>query len=70
MKKTARSMSNHCGIKADWLKWIYQQKQYEQEREKEGRKMDYAGVAARIMELCGGNGNVSSVTHCAARLRL
>lgn len=32
--------------------------------------MDYAGVAARIMELCGGNGNVSSVTHCATRLRL
>lgn len=32
--------------------------------------MDYAKVAADILELCGGNGNVSSVTHCATRIKL
>lgn len=32
--------------------------------------MDFVKAAAEILELCGGNANVSSVTHCATRLRL
>lgn len=32
--------------------------------------MEHVKAAAEIMELCGGSGNISSVTHCATRLRL
>lgn len=32
--------------------------------------MEHAKAAAEILELCGGNENISSVTHCATRLRL
>lgn len=32
--------------------------------------MEYKKAAVEILELCGGNGNISSVTHCATRLRL
>lgn len=32
--------------------------------------MEHAKAAAEILELCGGSNNVSSVTHCATRLRL
>ena len=32
--------------------------------------MDYTKTAEEILKLCGGNGNISSVTHCATRLRL
>ena len=32
--------------------------------------MDYTKAAEEILELCGGKGNISSVTHCATRLRL
>lgn len=32
--------------------------------------MEHAKAAEEILELCGGNGNISSVTHCATRLRL
>lgn len=31
--------------------------------------MDYVNTAERLLELCGGRGNISSVTHCATRLR-
>lgn len=32
--------------------------------------MEHAKAAAEILELCGDGGNISSVTHCATRLRL
>lgn len=32
--------------------------------------MDYVKTAEEILKLCSGNGNISSVTHCATRLRL
>lgn len=32
--------------------------------------MDFAKTAEEILKLCGGNANISSVTHCATRLRL
>jgi len=32
--------------------------------------MEYAKVAGSIIEYCGGSSNISSVTHCATRLRL
>lgn len=32
--------------------------------------MDYLKIAENIVELCGGNENISSVTHCSTRLRL
>lgn len=32
--------------------------------------MDYNDISNKIVELCGGNNNVSSVTHCSTRLRL
>lgn len=32
--------------------------------------MDYAKIAEEILDLCGGDGNISSVTHCATRLRM
>ncbi len=32
--------------------------------------MEHAKAAEAILELCGGSGNISSVTHCATRLRL
>lgn len=32
--------------------------------------MEYAAAAESIVKLCGGNENISSVTHCATRLRL
>lgn len=32
--------------------------------------MDYAKTASEILKLCKGSANISSVTHCATRLRL
>ena len=31
--------------------------------------MDYEKAAPEILKLCGGSANISSVTHCATRLR-
>lgn len=38
--------------------------------EKRGNVMEYAKAAESIVKFCGGNENISSVTHCATRLRL
>lgn len=32
--------------------------------------MDYEKMAEELLELCGGGKNITSVTHCATRLRL
>ena len=39
-------------------------------RSGKGKNMEYAKIAETLVELSGGAGNISSVTHCSTRLRL
>lgn len=51
--------------------FIDKKKEFLRLKERKGRiNMDYLNAALTIIELSGGNGNISSVTHCATRLRL